>query len=202
LAQASPAVLVDSYFEIRYSLNHWASQKSSQIVLFSASSPKFRHEGVRMSTDNSDSSRPAITVNEPHQPLESGFPAEYASNQTVKHTVTVYLRDGIDRENVSYRPQDFTLPSPVDPINLYALIGRQSKQHVAIAHMKFGFEKLAELIQCYPALRDDLLVVYQSDSLCEELEYVISSHEGDFGGSEDLESVSSRHFPFSSTNNK
>lgn len=153
-----------------------------------------------MKKDNKKSARPAITVNEAHEALETKFPDSYADPDQSQQTVTVYLRDAINKENVSYRPQDFRLPSPVDADNLYALIGRQSKQHVAIAHLKFGFEKLAELIECYPALSNDLMAIYQSDTLQQELADIVYEQEGDFGGASDLESVSSRHFPFSSVN--
>ena len=153
-----------------------------------------------MKKDNKTSPRPAITVNEAHQALETEFPDSYASDAQSQQTVTVYLRDAINKENISYRPQDFRLPSPVDADNLYALIGRQSKQHVAIAHLKFGFEKLAELIKRYPALSDDLMAIYQSDRLQQELSDFVYDQEGDFGGVTDLQSVSNRHFPFTPVN--
>ncbi len=138
-----------------------------------------------------------IIVKQALEPLHSGLPLEYRAENYPKRQVTVYCRDDLDESHVYYRPQSYYIPSPIDENNLLALLGRQSRQHVAIAHMAFGFQKLHDLIVNQPAICDDLLAIYRSRELLRQLESELAQQEGTFNPEVDLKNAAERHFPFS-----
>ena len=138
-----------------------------------------------------------IRVKQALDPLDTSLPPEYQCENYPKRQITVYCRNDLDESDVYYRPQSYHLPSPLDENNLIALLGRQSRQHVAIAHMAFGFQKLHDLIIAQPVICDDLLAIYRSGNLHRQLETEVEEQEGAYDPDIDLKSAADRHFPFS-----
>lgn len=128
----------------------------------------------------------------------SELPQKYQNEAHKKQWVNVkhWLNFSDDRDEGEYIDQSFYLPSPVDDKNLYAMVGRQSLRHVAIAHMRFGYKRINQICDSQPDMGEVLKQLFLDEDTFDEFEQLVLEHEGWVNMPKRLEQLGDKYFPF------
>ena len=147
--------------------------------------------------ENCDNERRLINKDNILPPEVCVLPKQYQGDYK-KDTFTVqsWINFGDSHEEGEYVDQAFYLPTPVDEHNLKAIMGRQSLQHLGMAHMAYGFGKIKEIAQTDKAMGEMLKKLFLDGDFLDEFEAYVTKQQGYRDMPERLKKLGPRYFPY------
>ncbi|BDX06367.1 hypothetical protein [Planctobacterium marinum] len=125
------------------------------------------------------------------------FPMQYRGNYPKQRVlIKSWLNFGDEHEDGEYIEQSFELPVPVDTYNLRALVGRQSMECLAMAHMAYGYKAMKDICNSDPEVGEGLQRMFEDGEFLEAFRDLMISQQGWEDMPETLSRLSPRYFPF------